>query len=457
MVGKILVVDDVERNVKLLEAKLASDYYTVYTAYSGEEAISSAKEHNPDVILLDVMMPGLDGFETCRRLKADADTMLIPVIMVTALSEQSDRVQGLEAGAFDFITKPIDETHLTARVRSLIRLKLMMEELIQRDVTAEKLGLPSRLNFDFNEKLNGNILVIDDDAVQNKNIAQKLTEAGNVITQGDIDVDYKIEAEGMYDLALVSTGLFDVDGLRLAMNLRNQVTSARMPIIIIVDEDEKALLVRAIDLGLDDYIISPIDYSELVARVQTQLKHKKYNDLLRDSYMQTVSASIIDKLTGLYNRRYFEEHFESLINAAKDKKQELAVMLMDIDNFKQINDKDGWGHQVGDEILQQIAKPLQDAVRSTEIAARLGGDEFVLVLPFTSAKNAKVVGERVRFIVENTHFKISGEPGHANVTISIGIAGLKSDADMPKSILERADHALYSAKKQGRNYVFVNE
>ena len=133
MSARILVVDDIEANVRLLEAKLSAEYYDVSVAYDGMTALAMAADARPDIILLDVMMPGLDGFETCRRLKADTATRHIPVVLVTALDGRQDRLTGLKAGADDFLNKPIDDVALYARVRSLTRLKLVIDELRQRD------------------------------------------------------------------------------------------------------------------------------------------------------------------------------------------------------------------------------------------------------------------------------------------------------------------------------------
>ena len=146
MTARILVVDDVEANVRLLEAKLTLEYYDVLTCQDGASAVQLAASEQPDIILLDVMMPGMDGFETCRRIKADPRSSHIPIVLVTALDGREDRIKGLEAGADDFVTKPLDDVVLFARVRSLTRLKLVMDELREREESGRRLGVTTYLN-----------------------------------------------------------------------------------------------------------------------------------------------------------------------------------------------------------------------------------------------------------------------------------------------------------------------
>ncbi len=141
MTARILVVDDVPANVKLLEARLTAEYFSVVTASGGNEALSICERAECDIVLLDVMMPDMDGFEVCRRLKSNPSTQHIPVVMVTALDQASDRIKGLEAGADDFLTKPVSDLALIARVRSLVRLKMMTDELRMRAVTSKEIGI----------------------------------------------------------------------------------------------------------------------------------------------------------------------------------------------------------------------------------------------------------------------------------------------------------------------------
>src|SRR5579875_193004 len=174
MSARILVVDDIEANVRLLEAKLTAEYYEVSVAYDGATALAEAAASRPDIILLDVMMPGMDGFEVCRRLRADPVTRHIPVVLVTALDGRNDRLTGLHAGADDFLTKPIDDVSLFARVRSLTRLKLVIDELRQREASGRRFGaiegVGDRLN-----GLGGRVVICDDHERQGRRIFEELS------------------------------------------------------------------------------------------------------------------------------------------------------------------------------------------------------------------------------------------------------------------------------------------
>src|SRR5476651_1912461 len=165
MTARILVIDDIEANVRLLEAKLTSEYYDVMTALDGPTGLALAASEAPDIILLDVMMPGMDGFEVCRRLKEDPLTRHIPIVLVTALDGRADRIAGLEAGADEFLNKPIDDVMLFSRVRSLTRLKTVIDELRQREASGRRMGViagaASRLG-----GLGGRVLIVDDNERQ---------------------------------------------------------------------------------------------------------------------------------------------------------------------------------------------------------------------------------------------------------------------------------------------------
>ena len=202
MSARILVVDDVDVNVRLLEAKLTLEYYDVLTCNDGSTALAMATEAQPDLVLLDVMMPGMDGFETCRRLKAQVETRHIPVVLVTALDGREDRIRGLEAGADDFLTKPIDDVVLFARVRSLTRLKQIMDELREREESSRRLGVDAdgvaRMRSE-----GGRILIVDDDALQADKIASELSGEHRITIESNPEAALAV-AKGPLDLIIVN-------------------------------------------------------------------------------------------------------------------------------------------------------------------------------------------------------------------------------------------------------------
>src|SRR5260221_12094643 len=214
MTARILVVDDVPANVKLLEARLSAEYFDVTTAYNGVEALALCERAECDIVLLDVMMPELDGFEVCRKLKSNPLTHHIPVVMVTALDQPSDRVRGLEAGADDFLTKPVSDIALLSRVRSLARLKMMTDELRMRAVTSKEIGIESPEREAVAETgRNGRLLVVDDRRSSYERIAAMLGGEHMIDVEPDPANALFRAAEGNYEALIVSLGLENFDGL----------------------------------------------------------------------------------------------------------------------------------------------------------------------------------------------------------------------------------------------------
>ncbi len=454
MTALLLVVDDVPANVKLLEAKLTNEYYDVISAKDGYEAIEQTKKHKPDMVLLDVMMPGIDGFETCRRMKEDYEISHIPVVMVTALSEPADRVKGLEAGADDFLTKPINDVALLARVKSLVRIKVLLDELRLRDQTGMQMGVLEEGKNSFTSDVGGaHILVIDDDSVQLKRIVERLSKDFKVDGELKPESSMNVAINGNFDLIIISTQLSDTDGLRLAAHFKSHEDVRNVPILMLVDEDDQRVMVKGLEMGINDYIIMPIDYNEMFARVKTQIRRKKYQDALKSNYQQTINKAITDGLTGLYNRHYLNTHLDNTVRQALNNNKSLSVMMMDMDHFKQVNDS--YGHDAGDEVLKGLAEIIIKSFRSADLAARFGGEEFVVLMPETDAARAFDVADRFRKSVETTPFKVSHTVGTLNKTLSIGVACLNEMGDTGQAMLKRADAALYEAKNSGRNKVVM--
>ena len=455
MTAQILVVDDVMANTKLLEAKLASEYYDVLTAKDGFEALKQIKEHKPDLVLLDVMMPGMDGFELCKKLKEDHEVSHIPVVMVTALSDKADRLKGLEAGADDFLTKPINVVALFARVKSLIRIKQLMDEVRLRDKTSFEMGIATEVNSAFLSDVSGSkILLVDDDEVQAKQIISTLSTTYKVEYIKEPEAAIAVANGGDFDVILISTLLSHTDGLRLASQIKTQEETRNVPMLVLVDEDDTHIMYKALEMGINDYLIVPVEKNEMMARIRSQIRRKKYQEALKSNYQKSISMAITDALTGLYNRHYLNTHLGNMVTQALKNNKNLALMMMDMDHFKEVNDT--YGHDVGDMVLKQLAGIIIQASRSAELASRFGGEEFVVLMPETNQVAALQAAERVRELVENTPFIINDKGDSIKKTISIGVASLHPDGDSGESLIKRADEALYEAKNSGRNQVKIN-
>ncbi len=452
MTARILVVDDVLANVKLLEARLTAEYFDVVAALSGPEALAICERGMCDIVLLDVLMPDLDGFEVCRRLKANPATHHIPVVMVTALDQPSDRVRGLEAGADDFLTKPVSDIALVARVRSLVRLKMVTDELRMRAATSREVGIGDPVGAALADKgRGGRILIVDDRSVSYQRLAATLSEEHSVDIEPDPQQALFHAAEGDYDLIMVSLGLEHFDGLRLCSQIRSLDRTRSVPILVITEMEDTARLLRGLEIGINDYLVRPIDRNEMLARVRTQVRKKRYSARMRDNMQLSIEMAITDALTGLYNRRYMETHLATAVDQATARGKPLTLLLVDIDYFKSVNDS--YGHDAGDDVLREFAIRLRKSIRGIDLACRYGGEEFVVVMPETEIAVGATVAERIRRRIAAEPFTIHNGAGAIDVTISIGIATLAGADDQPGAILKRADEALFRAKRDGRNRV----
>jgi two-component system cell cycle response regulator len=451
MTARVLVVDDVELNVKLLEAKLSSEYFQVIPAFNGPTALELADAELPDIILLDVMMPRMDGFEVCRRLKANPRTTDIPVVMVTALSDIADRLRGLEAGADDFLTKPVNDIALFARVRSLVRLKRMMEELRLREEICGRFGSQEEHEGHAEVISRANILLVEQQGFGASRIADTLAPIAATVRQAGSVEEVQAALDESVELIILSLSLPGGDPLRLVSQWRAVEAFRQLPILLLADEGELPRLAKGLDLGANDYLIRPVDRNELVARVRSQVRRKRLQDRLRENYHRSLSLALTDELTGLYNRRYVVAHLEELMaRVGNDGATETSLMMFDVDHFKAINDR--FGHPGGDDALRQLADRALRGVRSIDLVARLGGEEFVVVMPDTGLPAAVTVAERLRHQVAAEPFIIHGTGERPPVTISIGVATAKA-GDTVDTLLQRADDALYQAKNGGRNRV----
>jgi two-component system, cell cycle response regulator len=452
MTARVLVVDDIPANVKLLEARLSAEYFDVITAMSGKEALAICERAECDLVLLDVMMPDMDGFEVCRRLKTNPATHHIPVVMVTALDQPSDRVRGLEAGADDFLTKPIPDLALIARVRSLSRLKMVTDELRMRALTSRDIGIESpEREAVADTGRGGHVLIVDDRAASHERIAAVLAKEHTVEVETDPSEALFRAAEGNYDLLIISLDLTNFDALRLCSQVRSLDRTRNIPILAVTEPDNSARMLRGLEIGVNDYLMRPIDKNELLARARSQVRKRRYAERLRDNVQMSIEMAITDALTGLFNRRYMESHLGTLIEQAIARGKPLTALVIDIDYFKSINDTHG--HDAGDDVLREFALRIKRSIRGIDLACRCGGEEFVVVMPETDMAVAAMVAERLRRRIAADPFAIQQGAGSVPVTISIGIAALRGKDDTAAALIKRADQALYRAKRDGRNRV----
>jgi two-component system cell cycle response regulator len=452
MSARVLVVDDVQANLRLLEARLSAEYFEVMTVASGAEALEACEQGNCDIVLLDVMMPEMDGFEVARRLKSNPSTHHIPIIMLTALDQPSDRVRGLDAGADEFLTKPVNDIALVARVRSLVRLKMVTDELRMRAVTSSEIGVADHAFEAANDAgLNARVLVVDDRKASAVRIDAAVGKQQTIeFEENPQDALFRI-ADGNYDLVLISLDLAHYDALRLVGQVRSLERTRHLPILLVTDPGHDARVLRGLDLGANDYVLRSADRNELIARVRTQVRRKRYTERLRDNVQYSMELAITDPLTGLFNRRYMESHVGTLIDRSAARGKSLSVLILDVDYFKSINDS--YGHDAGDDVLREFAERLKASIRGIDLACRYGGEEFVVVMPDTDLGIAAMVAERIRRRIAGEPFPIEAGKRTIEVTISVGIAARMGAQDNVALMLKRADEALYRAKRDGRNRV----
>ena len=463
MPGRILVVDDVATNRIVMKVKLSAARYDVVPAVSGAEALEIARAGGIDIIIMDMMMPRMTGAEACRLLRADPLTATIPVILVTASDDVEARMQGLSAGADDFLSKPVDEVALLARVRSLLRSR---EE--ERDYHARggdmlemaRTSIPGLSEAGgqtgFQPRpvpVDGRIALIGAPEakwlpVQRDRLRPLFREAVSIMGR---DVALALSEDRVPDLFLIEADLAARnEGLRLMSELRSRNATRHAAFIVLLPQGDSERAATALDLGAADVSYHPFPVDEIAMRIRTQLARKRRADKMRDTLDTGFKMAMFDPLTGLHNRRYGLHHLDLVATRCRAQGIRAGVIAMDIDNFKQVNDTHG--HPVGDSVLARVAQVLRDSLRSEDLVARIGGEEFLAILPDADLAQVRIVAERLRSAVETMQVPL---PGGAplSVTLSLGVAMLENRENAGSEVLCRADRALYSAKDGGRNRV----
>jgi len=455
MTANILVVDDTQQNIELLEARLLSEYYTVFTATSGKQALEILAAKNIDVVLLDIMMPEMDGFEVCSRIKANPATTYIPVVMVTAMDEKAARLQALEVGADELLMKPINNLALSIRLKALARTKALIDELTLRNSTNAALGIPM---MDMAEDTHlRRIKIIDDDIVRSRNIKtilSKLTNhieiISNIEEKDNKHSEENISNKDNIDLVIISSILEAYDPFKIVACITNNPNMQDTIIVGLSDEIDEEKLKKGVELGAQDYFMYPIDEIELQIRTRTLLKRKRYQENIRNHLEKQLDLSIKDAVTDLYNRHYFDLHVIQMAKRSHEYKNTVCLLMCDLDDFKLVNDK--YGHQAGDEILRQLGAVLKRSFKLTDLVARYGGEEFVILVDDILIDGAEEAAERLRQKIAAMEFSISTVQEKLRKTVSIGVSEYKQGEPIDQFIA-RADKAMYMAKRNGKNQV----
>lgn len=458
MSGKVLIVDDVSTNRIVFKVKLAAAGYEPVLAADGAACLRLAADERPDLILLDLMLPDISGIEVLKRLRADPLTRRIPVIMFSAGRDGAARMAALQAGADDFLTKPIDDQTLLARLRSFMRAGGAMAALsADRNAAIGLLGMAEApAGFD-GPGLIALVLARPEAALHLRHgLAAQTSDRIVILSPDQVFHDGRQMAQDVPDVFVIEADM-DVpnSGLRMMSELRSRAGSRHSAFCVLNRAQDAASAAIAFDLGANDLVDPEISVKELALRLRGLLRRKREDDRLRASVQDGLRLAMIDPLTGLHNRRYGLAQLGMIAERSALDGVPFAVMVADLDRFKSVNDT--WGHATGDAVLVEVAARLSANLRSTDLIARIGGEEFLIALPETDLGEARGVAERLCRAIEEQPFVLPGG-GRLTITISIGLA-ISTDAgperapDRVAAIVNCADQALLTSKSGGRNMV----
>jgi two-component system, cell cycle response regulator len=418
----VLIVDDAPAHLSALRSMMLEQGHQTFVANSGERALSIAQRAQPDLILLDIVLPGMDGLEVCRRLKAHPATSGIPVIFMSARTETEDIVAGFDVGAADYIAKPLRLAEVCARVRA--QLQFRRTSLSQQQQA-------DRLRLIVNSMDEGLMVIEPDGRIQYTNPACDRYLGYDTGELAGRALDSLLAAS-------VAQDYLDFFSLSTANPAQRACGGAREVLI-----RQRDGILRAMD-----FTLTPMGTEQplFVALLHDITHHKQSENALQ-------RAALLDPLTKIANRRHFDSFLENEWQRAVRSGQPLSLVMLDVDHFKGYNDS--LGHAAGDACLQQVAMALQShALRATDLAARYGGEEFALLFGETGHDAASAIGETIRAQIESLHIPNPRSDTSPWVTASLGVATIvPTQGDDIKEFFVAADRAMYAVKEAGRNGV----
>jgi len=419
MLYNILCVDDVENNLFILESLFKKHReFKLFSALSGQEAFDILLTNNIDLILLDIMMPEMDGFEVAKLMKQNMITKDIPIIFVTAKTDEASIKEAFEKGGVDYITKPYRNYELLARVKMHLDLYIAHKSLVNKQSLLEQI-LDQQQNL---------IIITDSKEISTANQAFLNFFNASSLTSIQTEID------SLVDLFETDNEFYNLEKIQNDSDCLEHISKIKNKDFITVMKNAStkiphAFLINATKIkNIESYIVTFTDVTNTII-ASKKLEHK----------------ALHDNLTGLYNREKLNDFLTHEINIANRYEGQLSIILFDIDNFKSINDT--YGHVCGDDVLRHLSSLVKGAIRNTDILARWGGEEFIIVAASTALNSAKIIAENIRHLISQEVF-----PDIGRLTCSFGVTSYKSQESM-NQFIERVDNALYEAKANGKDMV----
>ena len=483
MVTKILLVEDSETQLKFLREGLIDNGFEVETALNGSEAYKKVYTFTPDVVVSDIMMPAIDGYQLCRMIKNVEETKKIPVILLTVLDKKIDGFWGKKAGAQLFLSKSIDIKELVAQINATVRRYPVTDEY--KKALSEKDSADNSAQFRLNSILN-DLLMKSIFSNEFRNLSDFLNYERILVEKlfSLLSSFVEYHVAGIYfsspDEFAENIVYLDTLGRNLSKTLLSDVSydffrkmEEHKNIKNSKFEVVRMLLGKELDYGFRDLtskIIIPLIFDKKLiggicfyTRYDIDYSSFKYFDIMisellaifkmKYQYTEKEFMSVLDGLTGLYNRRQFEIGIEQEHNRTKRHPSDFSLAILDIDFFKKVNDT--YGHQYGDYVLRTVADLMKQSFRKTDLLYRYGGEELVMIMPETNIEGALIPVQRLRRMVEDYDFDYNGIK--SKVTVSIGLTMNYQSLETTADILKSADEALYKAKEGGRNRVVLYE
>lgn len=454
---RILIIDDEPLNIKLLEGLLPGDKFEILRAFDGKTGLEKAVEQAPDLILLDLMMPGIDGYEVTRRLKSDPALKEVPIIIITALGGVDDKLKALEAGADEFLNKPIQRVEILSRIRSLILTRQLGEQYLTR-TQAE--GLFRAGGTDSPQKAPASpsqkVLIVDNDP-QEARLIQHYLSGFPVQTElaQNGEEGLKRLLQNDIDLVLLDVLLPGMDGFAVLRHLRKREPTLNTQVLFITCLADLESRAKSFEIGVDELLIKPVNGHELKVRVDRLLHKKRLLDRLSRSDENAFQEGITDPATGLYNRSYLRHFLDLEIRRSLRQKYPLSLLMCTPEDFPKA--RLARDSASGNRILREVGRALKDNFREIDLVAHCGEEVFAVVMPYTDPKGAAAGAGRIRKTIQNRPALPGSNSAGANLRLSVGIAVYPSRERGVDDFIRKADEALYQARVEGQGRIWLGD